>query len=238
MSGNVLITGGAKGIGRKLVESFIGAGYTVCFTYNNSFDAAMSLSEIGATAIHGDVSTPEGCGALVSEALGQLGTVDILINNAGISQQKLFTDITNGDWAAMVAVNLSAPFYITRGILPNMISKKSGRIINISSMWGVSGASCEVHYSAVKAGLIGMTKALAAEVAPSGITVNAIAPGVIDTDMFQTFSEETRRLVLEDIPVGRVGTPFDVANAALFLASEHSSFITGQVLGVNGGMVI
>ena len=146
--------------------------------------------------------------------------------------------ITDDDWRQMMAVDLSAPFYLTRALLPEMIRRKQGRIINISSMWGVCGASCEVHYSAAKAGLIGMTRALAAEVAPSGITVNAVAPGVIDTDLYRMLGPETMTLVLDDIPVGRIGPPADVVRAVLFLADDGAGFITGQVLGVNGGMVI
>ena len=238
MTQNVLITGGAGGIGQGMVKSFIKAGFNVCFTYNKSGDAARELSALGACAVKADLSLPDGCIGACREALENMGRIDVLVNNAGVSQQKLFTDITDSDWKRMISVDLSAPFYITRELLPPMIRRKYGRIINISSMWGVCGASCEVHYSAAKAGLIGMTKALAAELAPSGITVNAIAPGVIDTNMFKELGSETMSLVLDDIPVGRVGTPEDVARCALFLASRDASFITGQVLGVNGGMVI
>lgn len=233
-----LVTGGSRGIGRAVTEDLLKAGYEVCFTYNRSEEAAKELASLGAAAVKADISTAEDCALVCRKALEVMGHIDILVNNAGISAQKLFTDITDGEWAEMVAVNLTAPFLITRGLLPGMIARKRGRIINISSMWGVCGASCEVHYSAVKAGLIGMTKALAAEVAPSGITVNAIAPGVIDTDMFKVLGEETMELVKGDIPVGRVGRPGDISRAVLFLADEGASFITGQVIGVNGGMVI
>lgn len=238
MTGNVLITGGARGIGRSMTEAFLKAGCKVCFTYNRSIREAEELTRAGASAVRAALETPEGCARACREALDALGHIDILINNAGVSQQKLFTDITDDDWQQMVAVDLSAPFYMTRGLLPGMISRKYGRIINISSMWGVCGASCEVHYSAVKAGIIGMTKALAAEVAPSGITVNAIAPGVIETDMYRMLGQETMELVLDDIPAGRIGQPEDIARAALFLADPAASYITGQVLGINGGMVI
>ena len=165
------------------------------------------------------------------------GSADILINNAGIAQQKLFTDITDDDFTRMFDINVRGVFNCCRAALPYMIHKKHGRIINISSMWGVCGASCEVHYSASKAAVIGMTKALAKEVGPSGITVNCIAPGLIDTPMNANLSKETINELCEETPVGRIGTPEDIANAALFLASDSSSFITGQVLGVDGGFI-
>lgn len=238
MSKNAFITGGSRGIGKDLVLAFSKAGYNVCFTYNTGHEQAQKLVGSNIFSVNADLSSPAQCRAAAQKAKSLLGHIDVLINNAGISQQKLFTDITDNDWQSMVAVNLSAPFYIIREILPSMIARKGGRIINISSMWGVCGASCEVHYSAVKAGLIGMTKALAAEVAPSGITVNAIAPGVIDTDMYKQLGKDTMELVLEDIPVGRIGAPGDISHAALFLADERAGYITGQVLGINGGMVI
>lgn len=165
-----------------------------------------------------------------------VGNVDVLINNAGVAQQKLFTDITDEDWRQMTDVNLSSVFYCCREALPYMINKKAGCIINISSMWGVCGASCEVHYSAAKAGVIGLTKALAKEVGPSGISVNAVAPGLIDTDMNNMLDDETIELVKDETPLGKTGTAEDVANCALYLA--QSTFVTGQIIGVNGGLVI
>lgn len=168
----------------------------------------------------------------------QAGDIDVLVNNAGVSSQKLFADITDEDWKKTTGVNLDGVFFCCREALKPMISKKNGVIINISSMWGEVGASCEVHYSATKAGVIGLTKALAKEVAPSGIRVNCITPGVIMTDMMADFDEKTVNELREETPLGRLGTPEDIAGAALFLASEDASFITGQVLGVNGGFVI
>ena len=166
------------------------------------------------------------------------GGVDVLINNAGVSSQKLFTDITDDDWRKTIGVNLDGVFYCCREALPRMISQKSGVIVNISSMWGEVGASCEVHYSASKSGVIGLTRALAKEVAPSGIRVNCIAPGVIMTDMMNDYDDETIEELKSQTPLGRLGTPEDIASAALFLASDEASFITGQTLGVNGGFVI
>lgn len=168
----------------------------------------------------------------------QARPVDVLINNAGVSSQKLFTDITDDDWRKTIGVNLDGVFYCCREVLPQMISRKNGVIINISSMWGEVGASCEVHYSASKAGVIGLTKALAKEVAPSGIRVNCISPGVIMTDMMSGFDDNTIEELKSETPLQRLGTPEDIASAALFLASDEASFITGQTLGVNGGFVI
>ena len=167
-----------------------------------------------------------------------VGGIDILVNNAGIAQTKLFTDITDDDWDRMISTNLSSAFYCCRAALPYMISRKWGRIINISSMWGQVGGSCEVHYSAAKAGIIGLTKALAMEEGLSGITVNCIAPGVIKTDMTSHLSENDFTALKDETPMGTIGTPFDIAKAALFFADVSSSFITGQVLGVNGGFVV
>ena len=168
----------------------------------------------------------------------QAGSVDVLVNNAGVSSQKLFTDITDEEWRRTIGVNLDGVFYCCREALKSMISRKSGVIINISSMWGEVGASCEVHYSASKAGVIGLTKALAKEVGMSGIRVNSITPGVIMTDMMSDFDENTINELKSETPLNRLGTPEDIARAALFLASDEASFITGQTLGVNGGFVI
>ena len=235
----ILITGGSRGIGRALVERLSSAENQVAFIYRSSHDAAKELSEkYGAIAICADISKPEEAKRATNEAIEALGGIDVLINNAGISQIKLFTDITDEDWQTMIDTNLSSVFYITRSILPSMISQKSGRIINIGSMWGKIGASCEVHYSASKAALRGMTLALAKEVGPSGITVNAIEPGVIMTDMCASFDEETLRSLAEEAPMCRLGTPEDVAELAAFLSSDKASFITGQIIGVDGGFAI
>ena len=163
--------------------------------------------------------------------------MSVLVNNAGIAQQKLFTDLSDADWRRMMGVHLDGAFYCCRAALPAMIRARYGRILNIASMWGQVGGSCEVHYSAAKAGLIGLTKALAKEEGPSGITVNCIAPGVVDTDMMASFSAEDRAALADETPVCRLGNADEVAAAAVFLCSPAAGFITGQVLGVNGGLV-
>ena len=241
---NVLITGASRGIGASIAGLFAEAGYRVFINYRRSDEAAKRLSDklrdcgYPAQTIKADVSDPDEVRRMFREINSSCEGIDILINNAGIAQTKLFTDITDDDWSKMIACDLSSVFYCCREALPYMIKQKYGRIINISSMWGQIGGSCEVHYSAAKAGVIGLTKALAAEEGLSGITVNCIAPGVIGTDMLSGYSEEDLKSLAEDTPVGRLGTPADVARAALFLAKEDSSFITGQVIGVNGGFVI
>ena len=236
---HIFITGGSRGIGAAMVRAFSSAGYRVSFTYLHSQEGAMTLAEeTGATPILADCRNPEAISAGVAQAIEKNGGVDILVNNAAISSFSMFCDITKSVWEEMLAVNLNAPFHFTQGVLPHMIHEKWGRIINISSIWGETGSSCEVHYSTAKAGLIGMTKALAKELGPSGITVNCIAPGVIDTDMNACLSQEIREALAEETPVGRLGTPEEVAQTALFLASEDAGFITGQVIGQNGGLYI
>lgn len=235
----VLITGGSRGIGAELVRRFSAGGYQVAFVYHRSREAAEAVArETGSYAICADVSSSAEVSRAFLEAKEQLGHVDVLINNAALAGFRLFTEIEDEEWARFMGVNLNGPFYFSRAVLPEMISRKSGSIINISSMWGQVGASCEVHYSAAKAGLIGLTRALAKEVGPSGVRVNCIAPGVIDTEMIASLSEEDRATLREETPLMRLGTPSDVAEAAFFLAGEQASFITGQVLGVNGGFVI
>ena len=235
----ILISGGSRGIGRACVEEFIKNGDSVAFIYKSSHDCASALAtELGAIAICADLSVSADASRAAEEAISALGGIDVLINNAGISQFSLFTDISDEDWQRMIGNNLSSAFYLTRAVLPSMISQKPGRIINVGSMWGKVGASCEVHYSAAKAGLRGMTLALAKEVAPSGITVNAIEPGVIATDMNASLSAEALDALCEETPLGRIGKPSDVSALARFLASDEASFITGQIIGVDGGFAI
>ncbi len=234
-----LITGGSRGIGSELVREFTRAGYNVAFTYKNSADAAAALSkETGAIAIRADSANESEVNAAVAKIIHEFGRIDCLINNAAIAAFSLFTDITLDAWNEMLAVNLTGAFLYSRAVIPDMLSRKSGRIISISSMWGLVGSSCEVHYSAAKAGLIGMTRALAKELGPSGITVNAIAPGLIDTDMNKSLSSEDINAVVEETPLMRIGKPSDIASAALFLAGGGASFITGEVINVSGGYVI
>lgn len=234
--GTALITGGSRGIGAQTVRAFAKKGWRTAFFYHTSEAAAQALAaQTGAVAIRCDVSDSQSVKQACAEALRVLSHIDVLVNNAGIAQQKLFTDITDDDWQRMLGVNLSGAFYVSREVLPGMISRRYGRIINVGSIWGQVGASCEVHYSAAKAGLIGLTKGLAKEVAPSGVTVNCICPGVIETDMLGSFSPDDLAVLADETPVGRLGTPEDVAEAILWLADEKSAFVTGQVVGVNGG---
>ena len=191
--------------------------------------------ETGAAAIRCDVSDPECVREACREAEGTLGHIDALVNNAGIAQQKLLTDVTDEDWRRMLDVNLSGAFYVIRAVLPGMISRKHGSIVNVSSVWGQVGASCEAHYSAAKAGLIGLTRALAKEVGPSGVTVNCVCPGVIQTDMLGGFTSGDLAALAEETPLGRLGTPQEVAAAIVWLCQEDAAFVTGQVLGVGGG---
>lgn len=239
-----LITGGSRGIGAAIAAALARAGYAVAINYNHSADAAealaASLRAEGHTAVtvQADVSDPAQVAAMFQAVENQLGAVSVLVNNAGIAQQKLFTDLTDADWRRMMGVHLDGAFYCCRAALPAMIRARYGRILNIASMWGQVGGSCEVHYSAAKAGLIGLTKALAKEEGPSGITVNCIAPGVVDTDMMASFSDEDRAALADETPVCRLGSADEVAAAAVFLCSRAAGFITGQVLGVNGGLVV
>ncbi|MBR6407349.1 MAG: SDR family oxidoreductase [Clostridia bacterium] len=244
MSKTVIITGASRGIGRETALAFAGIGCSVAINYNSSEEAAIGLLEelrrIGAQsiAIKADVSDRRQVDEMFGIVNEQLGSVDVLINNAGISQQKLFTDVTEQEWDRMFGVNVKGVFNCCQAALGAMIPRHSGSIINISSMWGQVGASCEVHYSAAKAAVIGLTRALAKEVGPSGVRVNCIAPGVIDTDMCACLRDEDIKALRNETPLGRIGRTSDIAAAALFLASEDAGFITGQVLGVNGGMVI
>lgn len=236
-----VITGAAGGIGSAVAERLCRDGFSVALIYNSSEEKArrlLSQLDTDAVAYKCDIADSSQVNGTVSRILSDFGRIDVLVNNAGIAQQKLFCDISDEDWSRMISVNLSGAFYFSRAVLPDMIHRKSGRIINIASMWGETGGSCEVHYSAAKAGLIGMTKALAKEVAPSGITVNAVSPGVIKTDMLSPFSEDELNALRDEIPLGRLGEPSDAAEAVAFLAGESAGYVTGQVLSVNGGIVI
>lgn len=235
----ILITGGSRGIGRACVERFSSLGHNVAFIYKQSHENAKTLSETtGAIAICADVSDSASSRAAVYAAHCKLGGIDVLINNAGISQIKLFSDISDEDWHTMLNTNLSSAFYVTREASKYMVSQKFGRIINIGSMWGKVGASCEVHYSATKAALRGMTMSLAKELGPSGITVNCIEPGVIATEMNSSLSEDIFAELIDSTPLCRLGQPEEVAYLAEFLSSDRAGFITGQMIGIDGGFAI
>ena len=235
----VLITGGSRGIGRAMVELFSKEGYNVAFTYKSSVEEAERLADsTGALAIRADSECEADILSAVAAAEGEFGGIDILVNNAAVSSFSLMTDLSLSEWNRVMNTSVTGAFLYSKAVLSKMINKKWGRIINITSMWGLVGASCEVHYSTAKAALIGFTKALAKEVGPSGITVNAIAPGVIATDMNKSLSEDDLAALSDETPVGRIGEPSEIARAALFLAADESSFITGEIMNVSGGFVV
>ena len=234
-----LVTGGSRGIGREICRVLAEEGWSVAVNYRHSKEAALELaSEIGGIAVGGDVASPTDVDAMFAEIRSKLGEVSLLVNNAGIGEYGLFTDLSFERWNELLAANLTGAFNCCKAAIPAMVREKSGCIINIASMWGEVGASCEAAYSVTKAGLIGMTKALAKELGPSGIRVNAVSPGCIETDMMARFSPAEREALAEETPLGTIGQPRDVAKAVAFLSSDAAGFITGQVLGVNGGFVI
>ena len=239
-----LISGASRSIGRQCALTLAKNGFDIVINYNNSESRAESLKAeiesigVRALCVKADVSDSSQVKEMVKKTIDAFGKIDVLVNNAGIAQQKLFTDITDEDFRRMFAVNVDGVFYLCREVLPYMIHEKSGSIINISSMWGEVGASCEVHYSASKAAVIGLTKALAKEVGLSGIRVNCVSPGFINTDMNSIIDEDTAESIREETPLYRLGQAQDIADAVLFLAQDSSSFITGQIIGVNGGLII
>jgi 3-oxoacyl-[acyl-carrier protein] reductase len=241
---SAIVTGGARGIGKSIVENLAREGYSVLINYNKSEEDAFELKErllsekLSVDTFKADVSDAAEAEKLIEFAQKRFGKIDVLVNNAGIAEVKLFTDITDEDWDRMIRTNLNSVFYCSKQSLKYMLPRKSGKIINISSIWGLIGASCEVHYSVAKGGIIALTKSLAKELAPSNIHVNCVAPGVIATDMNGGFTEEEMRDITSDIPMMKLGLPQDIAEAVLFFASEKSNFITGQVLSPNGGSVV
>lgn len=241
---NVLITGGAGGIGEGLATAFGEAGYRVCLHYNSSEEKAKELKEkliakgTDCEIFKADLTKAEETENMFSQIEGFCGGIDVLINNAGISHIGLLTDTDTETIDRLLSANTRAPILCCKYGIKKMIHNKWGRIINISSMWGISGASCETVYSASKAAVIGFTKALAKELAPSDITVNCIAPGLIDTPMNKSLSDEDKQALVCETPMGRIGRPEDVANAALFFASSKSDFITGQTLVADGGFIL
>lgn len=239
-----LVTGASGGIGQAITRRLSTDGFAVCLHYHKNEHTAKALADElnaqggRAVALCADLTDEAQAQALVAECEKTLGEVDVLVNNAGISKQGLLTDLSAADWKRMFGVHVDGAFYLSRAVLPAMIRKKAGRIIQISSMWGISGGSCEVAYSAAKAALIGFTKALAKEVGPSGITVNCIAPGVIDTPMNAHLGENDLAALADETPLCRIGTPAEVADAVAFFAGNQSTFITGQVLAVDGGITV
>lgn len=235
---NALVTGGSRGIGKECVYKLSRMGYRVFLNYNKSEKEAFKISkETNAVIIKADISKSDEVQNMADFIHKNYGRIDVLVNNAGIAQQKMFTDITEEDWDNIFNINMKGMFLVTKAFVDDMILKKSGKIINVSSMWGVTGGSCEVHYSASKAAVIGFTKSLAKELGPSGICVNCVAPGVIDTDMNKHLTKEDYMSLCEETPLCRIGKADEVARVIAFLADE-ASFITGQVINVDGGIVI
>ena len=243
-SKTVVITGASRGIGKATVEVFVQQGFNVLIHFNKSEKEAIALyeslkeKEFSVKLFKADVSKRIEVNAMIKFCVNEFGTIDVLVNNAGICQEKLFIDITDEDWDQMININLKSVFFCTQEVLKYMIPQKKGKIINISSIWGMVGASCEVHYSTAKAGVIGLTKALAKELGPSNIQVNCIAPGIIQTDMLSSYNQEQLNMLRENTPLMRLGSPMDIAMCTFFLASQHADFITGQIISPNGGFVI
>jgi len=238
----VLVTGASRGIGRCIAENLAKNGYIVIANYNKSKQQALKLQNdlkeegFNIEIFKADVSKKEEVKNMIEYINNKFGSIDILINNAGISKLQMFCDVTDDDWEEMINTNLKSAFYCTQMVLPGMINKKKGCIINISSIWGQVGASCETVYSISKAGLDAMTKSLAKELGPSNIRVNSIAPGVIDTDMNSKIDEEIKRQIKNETPLGKIGKPMDICKCAKWLIEDE--FTTGQIISVNGGYTI
>lgn len=239
MKQRILITGAAGDIGSAAARTFAQHGYDLLLHYHRSKERAESLAELlrengcSVQLLRADLSDPQ----QIADFAKNCGRVDVLVNNAGCARSALFTELTDDEILQIVHTDLLSAMLLTKALLPQMLRRKSGKIINISSMWGVVGASCEVAYSAAKSGLIGFTKALAKEVGPSGITVNCIAPGVIRTRMLDEYAPETLTSLAADTPLRRLGEPSEVAAMMLYLASMQADFVTGQVFGINGGFI-
>ena len=246
MPKTVIITGASRGIGKEIAKLFAENGYNVLLNYNKSSKMAeitcKKLQELGYSVklFKADVSNREEVNSMIEYCLQEFGSIDVVINNAGVTYTNLFTETTLDKWNEVMSINLNGAFNVTQEALKKyMLSNKNGSIINISSIDGISGSSCEVAYSTSKAGIIGMTKALAKELAMSNVTVNAIAPGAISTDMlYDNYEESDLEIVKDEIPMKRFGTPEEIAELAYFLASDKARYITGQVISPNGGSVI
>lgn len=242
MKKNIIVTGASRGIGAAIVKLLAESGHNVILNYNKSEEKAKQIQHeldqkgINIEIFKADVSKREECKKFVEYAIKKIGHIDVLVNNAGIAQFKMFTDITDEEWNNMLQTNLNSVFYMSQETAKHMINRKEGNIINISSIWGLVGSSCEVHYSMTKAAINGMTKALAKELAPSNIRVNAIAPGLINTDMNNDIAPETMKEIAKEIPLGRIGEPIDIARCAKWLVEDE--YTTGQIISPNGGWVI
>lgn len=239
-----LVTGSSRGIGRAIAAQLARDGYAVCINYIEQQQAAEDLvAQLQAEgypvmAVQADVADRNAVNAMVAAVEAAFGSVTLLVNNAGISRQGLFQDVDDDLWDRYFAVNVTGARNTIQAVLPHMLHVKSGCIINISSIWGLRGASCEVTYATTKAALVGLTRSLALELAPSGIRVNAVAPGCIETDMVRALGQETRAMLVDATPMGRLGTPEDIAGAVSFLASDKASFMTGQILTADGGFIV
>lgn len=239
MKKTIIVTGASRGIGAAIVKMLAKEDYNIVLNYNKSEEIAKKLQEEftkqgkNVEIFKADVSKREEVKKLIEFTINKFEKIDVLINNAGISQTRLFTDITDEDWNNMLNVNLNSVFYMTQEVLPYMIHEKQGCIINISSIWGITGAACETHYSVAKAGVDAMTKSLAKELGPSNIRVNSIAPGIIDTDMNKYLSDEELANIEEEIPLGKIGKPKAIAKCVKWLIEDD--YTTGQIIGINGG---
>ena len=244
MHPTALVTGASRGIGRAIAQALAEEGWPVCINYLERRSAAENLArrlrDRGREAMiyQADVADESAVAAMVQSVQRTLGPVELLVNNAGISHQGLFQDTGSALWDRILAVNLTGARNAVQAVLPHMLEEKRGCIVNISSIWGLRGASCEVAYACSKAALIGLTRSLAMELAPSGIRVNCVAPGCIETNMVRVLGTETQAMLVEETPLGRLGTPEDIAGAVAFLASDKASFLTGQVLTADGGFIV